>query len=84
LEYVPLEAEIGGFAAEVDRLRARGGRGLNITAGLGHWNQVSFLAIADFASGSAANDLSSLTRTGHSRDGGTVAARLWSPRNGLR
>jgi shikimate dehydrogenase len=32
LEYVPLEAEIGGFAAEVDRLRARGGRGLNITA----------------------------------------------------
>jgi hypothetical protein len=29
--------------------------------GLGHWNQVSFLAIADFASGSAANDLSRLT-----------------------
>ena len=32
LEYVPLQAEIGGFAAEVDQLRARGGRGLNITA----------------------------------------------------
>ena len=30
--------------------------------GLGHWNQVSFLAIADFASGSAANDLSRLTQ----------------------
>jgi shikimate dehydrogenase len=32
LEYVALQAEIGGFAGEVDRLRARGGRGLNITA----------------------------------------------------
>jgi len=33
--------------------------------GLGHWNQVSFLAIADFASGSAANDLSRLTQLRH-------------------
>lgn len=32
LEYIPLEAPIGGFAAKVDELRARGGRGLNITA----------------------------------------------------
>jgi shikimate dehydrogenase len=32
LEYIAQEAEVGGFAAEVDRLRARGARGLNITA----------------------------------------------------
>ena len=32
MEYVALEAPIGGFAAEVDQLRTRGGRGLNITA----------------------------------------------------
>jgi shikimate dehydrogenase len=32
LEYVALEAPLGGFAGKVDRLRARGGRGLNITA----------------------------------------------------
>jgi len=38
--------------------------------GLGHWNQVSFLAIADFASGSAANDLSRLTQCEHRPVGG--------------
>jgi shikimate dehydrogenase len=32
LDYIALEAPIGGFAAEVDRFRAKGGRGLNITA----------------------------------------------------
>lgn len=32
LEYTALEAPVGGFAAEVDAFRARGGRGLNITA----------------------------------------------------
>jgi hypothetical protein len=33
--------------------------------GLGHWNQVSFLAIADFASGSAGSDGSRMTHRGH-------------------
>lgn len=32
MEYVPIEAPVGGFAAAVEELRARGGRGLNITA----------------------------------------------------
>jgi hypothetical protein len=32
--------------------------------GLGHWNQVSFLAIADFASGSAGSDGSRMTQGG--------------------
>ena len=32
IQYVPIEAPLGGFAAEVDELRARGGRGLNVTA----------------------------------------------------
>ena len=32
LDYVALEAPIGGFNATVDELRQRGGRGLNITA----------------------------------------------------
>jgi shikimate dehydrogenase len=32
IEYVALEAPLGGFAPAVDRLRADGGRGLNITA----------------------------------------------------
>ena len=35
--------------------------------GLGHWNQVSFLAIADFASGSAGSDGSRMTQTGPQR-----------------
>jgi hypothetical protein len=35
--------------------------------GLGHWNQVSFLAIADFASGSAGSDGSRMTHTRHTR-----------------
>jgi hypothetical protein len=34
--------------------------------GLGHWNQVSFLAIADFASGSAGSDGSRMTHNGQS------------------
>jgi shikimate dehydrogenase len=32
LDYAALEAPLGGFAAEVDRFRGKGGRGLNITA----------------------------------------------------
>jgi len=32
LDYVALEAPVGGFAAAADRFRAEGGRGLNITA----------------------------------------------------
>ena len=32
IQYVPIEAPFGGFAAEVDELRSQGGRGLNITA----------------------------------------------------
>jgi len=32
---------------------------------LGHWNQVSFRATADFASGPAASDRERLTLTGH-------------------
>lgn len=32
IDYIPLEAPIGGFDAKVDELRRRGGRGLNITA----------------------------------------------------
>ena len=32
IEYVALEAPLDGFAAKVDAFRARGGRGLNITA----------------------------------------------------
>jgi len=32
IEYVALEAPVGGFGPAVDRLRADGGRGLNITA----------------------------------------------------
>jgi shikimate dehydrogenase len=32
IEYVALEAPIGGFAPLIDRFRAEGGRGLNITA----------------------------------------------------
>ncbi len=32
IDYIPLEAPIGGFNAKVDELRQRGGRGLNITA----------------------------------------------------
>ena len=43
--------------------------------GLGHWNQVSFLAIADFASGSAANDLSRLTHNRHRNRGGRHCVR---------
>ena len=34
---------------------------------LGHWNQVSFRATADFASGPAASDRERLTQIGHSR-----------------
>jgi shikimate dehydrogenase len=32
LEYAAIEAPVGGFAAGVDRFRAEGGRGLNVTA----------------------------------------------------
>ncbi len=32
IQYIPVEAPVGGFAAEVEELRSRGGRGLNITA----------------------------------------------------
>jgi hypothetical protein len=48
--------------------------------GLAHWNQVSFLAITDFASGSAGSDGSRMTLTGHYLH---LPARLFDPSSDL-
>ena len=49
-----------GHTARLQRTRSMCRR-----LGLGHWNQVSFLAITDFASGSTRSDGSRLTRKRH-------------------